>query len=179
MFAKLSRRASFINPEDMAGLKLSPGKGGAAPSVSTIPEEDEAVAEFKESDAEPAVSKPATPPRPRSAPREAGPAGPAQLDPAITQLLYSMHERLANLDGMSARIEDLSGTVNNLAAQVDSMSRKSREPVLMVPQQVNVSMSQGGRPVIQDYNPPRQQQQQKLTNRASRPILMVPQMGGR
>ena len=88
------------------------------------------------------------------------------LDPAVTQLLYTMNERLA----------DLAGVVENLSARVDNMAGIAEQPVMMVPQRIRMQMNNKIE-AIQDSMGGIDETVQMLANRAASPILLVPQYG--
>ena len=147
---KLNRRASFINPADLASLGLQRAPDLVKPETLSdegSPREDYAEPSQKSSSG-------------------GGGGGTAVLDPAVTQLLYTMNERLA----------DLAGVVDNLSARVDNMAGIAEQPVMMVPQRIRMQMNNRIE-AIQDSMGGIDERVQMLASRANSPILMVPQYG--
>merc|ERR1711871_1816499 len=113
VFHKLSRRASFIDPAHLAALAQQTPEPAEPETMSEDSREEEDDIEEK----------------PSSKSRRGDTT--AKLDPAITELLYTMNKRLS----------DLAGTVDNLAARVDNMAGVAEQPVMMVPQRIRMTMN--------------------------------------
>lgn len=156
VMSKLSRRASFIDPAHLKGLKL--GSSIGKNNESTDSEEDEVV-DYADDTSIPKTST-------DNGSKHESSRGTAQLDPAVTQLLLSMNERLGAL----------TETVSALSSRVDNMVGNSEQPILMVPQRLHVQMNNRIED-IQNNVGQIDERVQMLANRASSPILMVPQMG--
>ena len=148
VYHKLSRRASFIDPAHLAALAQHAPEPSEPETMSEDSREEEDEVNQKSS-----ISN-------------KGGETTAKLDPAITELLYTMNKRLT----------DLAGTVDNLASRVDNMAGVAEQPVMMVPQRIRMTMNKQIESIQQSVGGIGDTVDM-IANRANSPILMVPHYG--
>ena len=163
---KLARRSTYSNLLD--GIDMSQLTPNSKALKETMEkqieqnEEEEKVQAYNDSSV-PESNATATA-APTTATTTTGGTHTASMDTRVTKLVQSIHSKLSSL----------SGQVDNLSARVDNFAAHEEQPILMVPQRVNMSMIQRLGDVgtnMQGIN----QRVGVLENRAASPIMMVPQ----
>jgi hypothetical protein len=155
---KLSRRSTYSNLLD--GIDMAALTPGSKALKETMEEKLEESAEEMKHEA--AIAARASALESNAAP--AAVSRTASMDSRVTKLVQSINSKLSSL----------AGQVDNLSARVDNFAAHEEAPILMVPQRINLSMVQRLGDVginMQGIH----QRVQVLENRASSPIMMLPQ----
>ena len=153
VLAKLARRHTYSNLLD---VDLGPHSSPMAKQFSMTLEQKLNESESKGDDDEEVTEwKPEPEPEPT--------VKAATMDPRVVSLVTSMTSKLSNL----------AGQVDHLSARVDNLAAEENQPMLMVPQKINMNMVQMLNQVGVNFEKI-DEKIGSMERRSSSPVMMVP-----